>query len=93
MLDQPPNIPQAVIEYRNIGKSCDIYYVMDWENYEIYMPVSKKKYGGLTGAVPFLIYDGKEVKMTFGDEYNFWNGQLKTPIYLHRERPHQDNKD
>lgn len=53
----------------------------------------KKKYGGLTGAVPFLIYDGKEVKMTFGDEYNFWNGQLKTPIYLHRERPHQDNKD
>ena len=42
MLDQPPNIPQAVIEYRNIGKSCDIYYVMDWDKYEIYMPVFKK---------------------------------------------------
>lgn len=92
MLDQPPNIPQAVIEYRNIGKSCDIYYVMDWDKYEIYMPVFKKKYGGLTGAPPFLIYDGKEVKMTFGDEYGFLH-ELKKPISLHRERPHQDNKD
>ncbi len=91
MLDQPPNIPQAVIEYRNIGQYCNIYYIKDWNEYEVYMPISKKKYLGLTGDTPFLIYDGKNVKMTHGDEFQFFG--LKQPIFLYRERPLQNNKD
>jgi len=82
-------IPQAVLNYKHFKDGCNIYYVKDWNGYEVYSPVSKHARDGrcCTGSPIFLLYDGKTVRMAKDNEID--NLIMHGKIILFRERPRQ----